>query len=110
MAEDESGLRADAQANRYLILASARAAFAASPDASLNSIAKTAGVGAGTLYRHFPGRESLILALYRHEIETLVDLAQALIDTHPPIEAFRLWCARLADYGRIKHGLAEVIH
>jgi AcrR family transcriptional regulator len=110
MTELESGLRADAQANRERILAAAREAFAASQDASLNSIAKAAGVGAGTLYRHFPGREALILALYRSEIEALVDLAPALVDAHPPLDAFRLWCARLADYGRIKYGLAEVIH
>ena len=110
MTEQESGLRADAQANRKRILAAAREAFAASPDASLNAIAKAAGVGAGTLYRHFPSREALILALYRNEIESLVDLAPTLVEAHPPVEALRLWCAKLAEYGRIKHGLADVIH
>jgi AcrR family transcriptional regulator len=110
MAEKETGMRADAQANRDRILAVAREAFAAAPDASLNSIAKAAGIGAGTLYRHFPSREALILVLYRKEIAALVDLAPALLVEHPPIEAFRLWCDRLADYGRIKHGLADVIH
>ena len=61
--------RADAQQNRERILKFAREALAASPDASLNSIAKAAGVGPGTLYRHFPSREALVLALYRHEIQ-----------------------------------------
>lgn len=110
MVEPSEPLRSDARANRERILAVARAAFAASPDASLNAIAKAAGVGAGTLYRHFPSREALVLALYRQEIQALVDLAPALVAAHPPLEAFGLWCERLADYGRIKHGLVDIIH
>ena len=102
--------RADAQQNRERILQIARDALAASPDASLNSIAKAAGVGPGTLYRHFPSREALVLALYRHEIQQLVDLAPALVAQHPPLIALRLWFERLAHYGRIKHGLAHVLH
>ena len=102
--------RADAQQNRERILQIARDALAASPDASLNSIAKAAGVGPGTLYRHFPSREALVLALYRHEIQKLVDLAPALVAQHPPLTALRLWFERLAHYGRIKHGLAHVLH
>src|SRR5580700_10735083 len=100
-------LRADAQKNRAKILDAARAALAAAPDASLNSIAKAAGVGPGTLYRHFPNREALVLAVYRQEIQALVDLAPALIAKHPPLVALRLWFDRLAHYGRIKHGLAD---
>jgi AcrR family transcriptional regulator len=110
MFEEEEGLRADARANRDRILEVARTAFAVSPDASLNSIAKAAGVGPGTLYRHFPSREALVLALYRKEIEELVDLAPRLIAENPPLVAFRIWCDRLADYARIKHGIAKVIH
>ena len=102
--------RADAQQNRERILRIARDALAASPDASLNSIAKAAGVGPGTLYRHFPTREALVLALYRHEIQQLVDLAPALVAQHAPLTALRLWFERLAHYGRIKHGLAHVLH
>ena len=102
--------RADAQQNRERILKFAREALAASPDASLNSIAKAAGVGPGTLYRHFPSREALVLALYRHEIQQLVGLAPALAAQHPPLTALRLWFERLAHYGRIKHGLADVLH
>lgn len=108
--EEEDKLRADARANRDRILEVARDALAAAPDASLNSIAKAAGVGAGTLYRHFPSREALVLGVYRKEIDGLVALAPALVAEHPPLEAFRLWCDRLAHYGRIKHGLADVLH
>src|SRR5690349_1926125 len=90
-------LRADARANRDRILDAARDSLATDPAASLNSIAKAAGVGAGTLYRHFPDRESLVLAMYRKEIETLVALAPALLRKHAPLKAFRIWCDRLAQ-------------
>jgi AcrR family transcriptional regulator len=103
-------LRADAKQNRERILEGARVALADSSDASLNSIAKSAGVGPGTLYRHFPNREALVLAVYRHEIQELADLAPKLLEEHPPIVALRLWFDRLAHYGRIKHGLADVLH
>jgi AcrR family transcriptional regulator len=103
-------LRSDAYQNRERILDVARDAFAATPDASLNSIAKAAGVGPGTLYRHFPNREALILGVYRKEIQELVDLSPALLAKHPPVKAFRLWLDRLAHYGRIKHGLADALH
>jgi len=78
--------------------------------ASLNSIAKAAGVGAGTLYRHFPSRESLVLGVYRKEIETLVELAPTLLTKHPPLQAFRSWCDRLAKFGRMKYGVADIVH
>lgn len=110
MAEDSDSLRADARANKDRILDVARAAFAIAPETSMNAVAKAANVGAGTLYRHFPSREALVLAVYRKEIQALVDLAPALTAKHPPLEAFSRWCDRLADYGRIKHGLADVIH
>jgi AcrR family transcriptional regulator len=103
-------LRADAQQNHERILEAARVALTDSSDASLNSIAKSAGVGPGTLYRHFPNREALVLAVYRHEIQELADLAPKLLEEHPPIVALRMWFDRLAHYGRIKHGLADVLH
>ncbi len=109
MADDEK-LRADAQVNRDRILDVARDAFTADPAASLNSIAKTAGVGAGTLYRHFPSREALVLAVYRNELEELVALAPKLLAKHPPLKAFRLWCDRLARFGRMKYGVADIVH
>jgi AcrR family transcriptional regulator len=103
-------LRPDAQQNRDRILEVARDALTASSDASLNSIAKKAGVGPGTLYRHFPNREALVLAVYRHDVQQLVDSAPVLLKEHPPLDALRLWFDRLAYYGRIKHGLADVLH
>jgi AcrR family transcriptional regulator len=106
----QESLRADAQHNRDHILEVARDALAASGDASLNSIAKRAGVGPGTLYRHFPTREALVLAVYRQDVQQLVDSAALLLTEHPPLEALRLWFDRLAYYGRIKHGLADVLH
>jgi AcrR family transcriptional regulator len=103
-------LRADAQQNRERILEAARDALAASGEASLNSIARRAGVGPGTLYRHFPSREALILAVYRRDVQQLADAAPGLLSDHPPIEALRLWLDRLAHYGLIKHGLADALH
>ena len=103
-------LRADARGNRARILEVARTALAADPNATLNSIAKAAGVGQGTLYRHFPTREALVLGVYREEIDDLVGLAPTLLTQHRPLEAFRLWCSELARLGRVKHGIADVLH
>jgi AcrR family transcriptional regulator len=108
--QQHDALRADAQQNRQRILEAAREALAASGDASLNSIAKKARVGAGTLYRHFPNREALVLAVYRYDVQQIADTAPKLLADHPPIEALRLWFDRLAHYGMIKHGLAGVLH
>ena len=102
--------RADAQANKNRILEVAREALSVDPNASLNAIAKEARVGAGTLYRHFPSRESLVLGVYRKEIETLVALAPKLLAKHPPLVAFRKWCDRLALSGRMKYGVADIVH
>ncbi len=107
---DDVTMRADARANRHHLLEAARDALAADPAASLNSIAKAAGVGAGTLYRHFPSREALVLGVYRQEIDALVALAPSLLTEHPPLSAFRLWCERIARFGRMKHGVADLLH
>jgi AcrR family transcriptional regulator len=109
MAHDDN-LRTDARANRDRILEVARDALTADPGASLNSIAKEAGVGAGTLYRHFPSREALVLGVYRNEIDGLVGLVPMLLAKHPPLAAFRLWCDRLVQLGRVKHGIADTLH
>jgi len=103
-------LRLDAQQNRARILAVARDALELSGDVSLQVIARAAGVGQGTLYRHFPDRATLVLAVHRHDVADLVDAAPALLQAHPPFEALRLWFDRLADYGRLKHGLAGALH
>jgi AcrR family transcriptional regulator len=110
MAEEDDKLRADARANRDRILAVARDALAADPEVSLHSIAKAAGVGQGTLYRHFPTREALVLGVYRNEIDALVALAPQLLVEHPPLLAFRMWCDRLAKFGKVKHGVADLLH
>ena len=105
-----SRVRADALRNRDLILQVAHDAFAESGTTSLNEIAKRAGVGPGTLYRHFPTREALILAVYRRDVQRLVDSVDDLLHTHAPLDAFRVWFHTLADYIRVKHGLGEALH
>lgn len=103
-------MRADAVKNREHILRVAHDAFALDGSASLNAIAKQAGVGPGTLYRHFPTREALILAVYRHDVARLVDAVPQVLAEHPPLEAFREWFRTLAAYVRLKHGLGEALH
>ncbi|WP_315837657.1 TetR/AcrR family transcriptional regulator [Bradyrhizobium prioriisuperbiae] len=109
MSDLEAKLRADAQANRDRLLEVAREALTADPAASLNSVAKTAGVGAGTLYRHFPTREALVVAVYRREIDELVRLAAKLLAENPPLRALLKWCDRLAKAGRTKQGINVVL-
>ncbi|MGW7608822.1 TetR/AcrR family transcriptional regulator [Streptomyces sp. NPDC054766] len=109
-AQHSKPTRRDALDNRERILAVAREALAEAGGVSLTAIAKKAGVGIGTLYRHFPNRESLIIELYRHDIRHLIDLAPALAESHPPLQALRQWFDEVARYGRLKYGVAEVIH
>ena len=87
-------LRADAQRNRDRLLEVAAHAFAAGEDPTLEAIAREAGVGIGTLYRHFPTREALVEAAYRNELARLCDAAGDLLRTHPPEAALRLWMDR----------------
>ncbi len=110
MAEHRTvAMRADAVLNRERILTVAYAAFADDTRVSLNAIAKLAGVGAGTLYRHFPTREDLILAVYQQEIQALVEAVHDILDKYPPLEALRVWFLRLASFVRVKHGLGEAL-
>src|ERR1700759_1932763 len=97
--------RADAALNREAILAAALEALTESADASLNSIAKRAGIANATLYRHFPTRESLILAVYRQEVSDVVETAALLQAEQTPLEALSQWVDRLAQYAMTKHGL-----
>jgi AcrR family transcriptional regulator len=76
----------------------------------MQSIAQRAGIGQGTLYRHFPTREALVLEVHRHDVAELVDAAPALLAQHSPLEALRRWLDRLALYGQIKRGLAGALH
>jgi AcrR family transcriptional regulator len=103
-------LRSNARQNRERILAVAHEALIASSDASLNSIAKRAGVGIATVYRHFPTREALVLEVYRHEVTQLAEAAPALLASNPPLDALRKWMDRLAHYGMTKAGLAEALN
>jgi AcrR family transcriptional regulator len=101
--------RTDAQRNRARILDVAREMLGADPTASFNAISKRAEVGQGTLYRHFPTREALMLAVYRAEIQRLVDEAPVLVARVAPPEALRTWFATLAELLRIKHGLGDAL-
>src|SRR6201995_6173230 len=84
--------RADSVRNRERVLQAAKAVFAAGgPEASLEAVARQAGVGIGTLYRHFPTREALFEAVYRREVDQLADLAEDLKSDGAPLEALRHW-------------------
>jgi AcrR family transcriptional regulator len=103
--------RADAERNRVRLLETAKAAFAEKGSAaSLDEIARIAGVGAGTLYRHFPTRDALVAAVYRNETEQLVAAADCLAETHPPVTALREWLLLFVDYIATKHGMSEVLN
>ncbi len=102
--------RADAERNRARLLDAARAAFASGQAAvPLDQIARDAGVGIGTLYRHFPTREALVEALYRKELDDLCASAAALLATRPPAAALRAWMDRFADYVAAKREMADAL-
>jgi AcrR family transcriptional regulator len=109
MTESAEPKRSDGRRNRDAILAAALDALTESPDASLNAIAKRAGVANATLYRHFPTREQLVLATYQHEVRNLVDSADQLLREQAPLDALRTWVERLARYAVTKHGLADAL-
>jgi len=103
--------RADAQRNRDRVLEVAKEAFTRSgADASLDEIAKQAGVGPGTLYRHFPSRDALLEAVYRTEVEKLAAAEQKFADTMPPIEALRAWMFLFVDYIATKKIIAPALN
>ncbi|MGO4567768.1 TetR/AcrR family transcriptional regulator [Rhizobium sp. 2YAF20] len=103
--------RADAERNRLRLLDTAKAAFAKKgSDVSLEEIAQSAGVGIGTLYRHFPNRDALIAAVYRNETEQLARAAKQLAETHPPVEALREWMFLFIDYIATKHGMYAALN
>ncbi|MFC4529913.1 TetR/AcrR family transcriptional regulator [Sphaerisporangium dianthi] len=103
-------LRADARRNRERLLDAAVRAFAHDgPDVTLDAIAKAAGVGIGTLYRHFPTREALVEAAYRNELARLCDAVPDLLSAMPPVEATRAWMDRFLDYMTTKRGMADAL-
>jgi AcrR family transcriptional regulator len=101
--------RADAIENRARIIEAARAAVTTSDELKLNAIARQAGVGQGTLYRHFPTREDLLAEVYRQEVDELVAAAPALLDEHEPLQALALWFERVADYARVKRDVFAAV-
>jgi AcrR family transcriptional regulator len=103
--------RIDALRNRERILEVAKAAFTRQgANASLDEIAKQAGVGAGTLYRHFPTRDELIEGVYRNEVEKLAAAAARFAETMSPLEALRAWMLLLVDYIAAKHIIAPALN
>ena len=103
--------RADAQRNRERILEVAKEAFTRfGADASLDDIAKQAGVGAGTLYRHFPTRDALIEAVYRSEVEKLAAAERKFSETLPPVEALKAWMLLFVDHIAAKQIIAPALN
>jgi AcrR family transcriptional regulator len=102
--------RADARRNRERLLEVAVHAFAEDgPDVSLDAIARSAGVGIGTLYRHFPTRETLVEAAYRNELDRLCAAAPELLAELPPERALRAWMDRFVAYMTTKRGMADAL-
>jgi AcrR family transcriptional regulator len=102
--------RADAVRNRDLLLTAAADAFAArGAEVPLEDIARAAGVGIGTLYRHFPTRDSLVEAVYRHEIDVLCDRADELLESLPPDQALAEWMQLFVRHVATKKGMLSVL-
>jgi AcrR family transcriptional regulator len=102
----EKAMRADARVNREKLLRAAGERFAMEgSDVALETIARTADVGIGTLYRHFPTRESLIEAVYRNEVDQLCSSPAALLSELPADEALAEWMERFVAYATTKRGL-----
>ena len=101
-------LRADAQRNRDKLVEVASAAFARDGiDTSLEEIARTAGVGIGTLYRHFPSRDALLEAVFRRNVDDIAAQADELLETLPADQALSEWMSRFVRYVATKKGLAS---
>jgi AcrR family transcriptional regulator len=101
--------RADAERNRARLLDAAKAAFASGETPTLEQIARAAGVGIGTLYRHFPTREALVEALYRKELADLCGAADELLESRAPERALRAWMDVFANYITAKREMADAL-
>jgi len=102
--------RADAVRNRDLLLSAAADAFAArGADVPLEDIARSAGVGIGTLYRHFPTRDALVEAVYRHEIDVLCERSDELLETTPPDLALAEWMRLFVQHVATKKGMLSAL-
>jgi AcrR family transcriptional regulator len=102
--------RADAARNRERVLEAAKAVFSTGgADASLEAVARRAGVGIGTLYRHFPTREALFEAVYRREVEQLCDFAEQLKNERRPVDALRRWLRSNVEFVATKKGMSAAL-
>src|SRR5580700_9421722 len=102
--------RADAVRNRERVLEAAKAVFSAGgAEAGLEAVARTAGVGIGTLYRHFPTREALFEAVYRREVQQLADLAERLKQETQPLDALRHWMRSIVKFVATKKGMSAAL-
>ncbi len=102
--------RADSVRNRERVLKAAKAVFAeGGPAGSLEGVARRAGVGVGTLYRHFPTRQTLFEAVYRREVEQLVELAEQLRTDSPPLQALRQWMHANVEFVATKKGMSAAL-
>jgi AcrR family transcriptional regulator len=102
----ETTQRADARRNREKLLTAAGELFATvGTEVSLDAVAKRAGVGIGTLYRHFPTRDALVEAAYRAEVAHLCEAASALLEANPPDVALARWMERFVTYAETKKGM-----
>jgi len=108
---DTRRIRADGQRNLVALLQAAKEVFAeAGTEAPVRDIAQRAGVGVGTVYRHFPKRSDLIAAVFSHEIDACADAAADIAAKHPPFEAMQRWMQEFVKLAATKRGLAEVLH
>ena len=104
-------VRADAQRSLDALLQAAKTVFASSGvDAPVREIAERAGVGIGTVYRHFPQRAKLIAAVFRREMDSCADAAPVLAAEHEPFEALAHWMQRYVTFAATKRGLASALH
>ena len=101
--------RADAERNRARLLDAAKAAFSSGQTPTLDQIARAAGVGIGTLYRHFPTREALVEALYRKDLADLCGAADELLKSRAPERALRAWMDVFANYVAAKREMADAL-
>ncbi len=109
-ADTTKPLRADAARNRNKLLDAATTAFTdRGVDVSLEDIARSAGVGIGTLYRHFPTREDLVMAVYGHQVDALVQRSHELPEQLPPGEALHEWMRGFVDYYAVKMGMVNLL-
>lgn len=109
MTPPRTPLRADAQRNREHLIATAAEVFASGRAISLDAIAKRAGVGNATLYRHFPTREDLVEEVYRDQIRPLREDAEALLASEEPARALHVWMRHFAQWAGERRGICEAL-